>query len=465
MSDPLLSISPVDGRYQEQTAPLREWFSEFAYIHFRVRVEIAYLLFLSRRLGKPRPLTDAEQERLQRVADSFSLPEALRVHELESLTRHDVKALELFLREQFQAAGLHDLIPWIHFSLTSEDVNSTAQAWALLESRQRVILPALDLLLSRLTALAREHAALPMPARTHGQIAVPTTFGKEIAVFLARLQPLRRALADHRFQAHWSGAVGNFNAAVAAFPETDWPAFARDFLTSLGLEWHPCATQILPYENWLEYFSHLYRVNTVLLDLVQDLWRYISDGYLHLRVVQQEVGSSTMPQKVNPIDFENAEGNLGLANALIEHYQRKLPISRLQRDLSDSTVRRTFGVMFGHTLVAWQAILRGLERLQVQPTVMEQALEAHWEMVAEGAQTILRAAGYAEAYDWLKTLTRGQVLTPAAYQQWVESLPVAAEVKERLLSLSPKTFTGLAEQLARAVTDGRPPAHEPFDSH
>ncbi len=453
MSDPLLAVSPIDGRYLEQTASLREWFSEFAYIRLRIRVEIAYLLFLSRYLSKPRTLTATEQECLQKLADSFSLSEAQRVHELELLTRHDVKALELFLREQLQAVGLKDLIPWIHFSLTSEDVNSTAQAWALAESRQQVILPQLDLLLSRLATLAREHAALPMPARTHGQIAVPTTFGKEIAVFLARLQPLRQALANHRFQAHWSGAVGNFNAAVAAFPEIDWPTFAREFLASLGLEWHPCATQILPYENWLEYFSHLYRVNAVLLDLVQDLWRYISDGYLRLRVVQQEVGSSTMPQKVNPIDFENAEGNLGLANALIEYYQRKLPISRLQRDLSDSTVRRTFGVMFGHTLVAWQAILRGLDRLQTQPQVMEQTLESHWEMVAEGAQTILRAAGYAEAYDWLKALTRGQILTRAEYQQWVDSLPVTEDIRERLLSLSPLTFTGLAEHLARMVAN------------
>lgn len=453
MENTLFALSPLDGRYQEQTAPLREWFSEFAYFRFRLRVEIAYLIFLSEQLGKPRPLAPEERQRLEQIAEGFAPEDALRIQELERQTRHDVKALELFIRERLGAAALPDLIPWVHFGLTSEDVNSTAQALTLAASREKVLLPHLDLLLARLAELARTYAATPMPARTHGQIAVPTTFGKEMAVFRARLKPLREALARHVFQAHWSGAVGNFSAVVAAFPEVDWPAFSRALLASLGLELHPCATQILPYENWLEYFSHLYRINAILLDFVQDLWRYLSDGYLGLRVVTQEVGSSTMPQKVNPIDFENAEGNLGLANALLEHYQRKLPISRLQRDLSDSTVRRTFGVALGHTLVAWQAILRGLERLQVYPQVMTHILEEHWEMVAEGAQTLLRAAGYAEAYDWLKSLTRGRSLTCNAYLEWVESLPVESSLKERLRALSPQEFLGLSEQLARSIAD------------
>lgn len=456
MENALLALSPLDGRYQEQTAPLREWFSEFAYFRFRLRVEIAYLLFLNERLGKPRPLSSEERRRIQQIAEDFSPVDATYIQKLERQTRHDVKALEFFIRERLGAAALPDLIPWVHFGLTSEDVNSTAQAWTLAGSREKVLLPHLDLLLLHLTELSQIHAETPMPARTHGQIAVPTTFGKEMAVFVTRLKPLREALARHVFQAHWSGAVGNFNAVAVAFPEVDWPALARDFLASLGLELHPCATQILPYENWLEYFSHLYRVNAVLLDLVQDLWRYLSDGYLGLRVVKEEVGSSTMPQKVNPIDFENAEGNLGLANALLEHYQRKLPISRLQRDLSDSTVRRTFGVALGHTLVAWQAILRGLERLQVYPQVMARALEEHWEVVAEGAQTLLRAAGYAEAYDWLKSLTRGRSLTRDAYLEWVESLPVASSLKDRLRALSPHEFLGLSAWLARSTTDEEP---------
>nr|BAL54016.1 adenylosuccinate lyase [uncultured Chloroflexota bacterium] len=456
MENPLLALSPLDGRYQAQAMPLREWFSEFAYFRLRLRVEIAYLLFLNERLGRPRPLLDGERRQLEQIAESFSLADALRVQELERQTRHDVKALELFIRERLEAVGLSELIPWVHFGLTSEDVNSTAQALALAGSREKVLLPHLDLLLSRLADLARTCAAMPMPARTHGQIAVPTTFGKEIAVFLARLRPLRQALARHVFQAHWSGAVGNYNAVVAAFPEFDWVTFSRHFLASLNLEAHPCTTQILPYENWLEYFSHLQRLNGVLLDLVQDLWRYLSDGYLGLEVVRTEIGSSTMPQKVNPIDFENAEGNLGLANALIEHYQRKLPISRLQRDLSDSTVRRTFGVALGHTLVAWQAILRGLERLQVYPQVMGRALEEHWEVVAEGAQTLLRAAGYAAAYDWLKALTRGRSLTREAYLEWVESLPVDPPLKERLRALSPQEFLGLSPWLARSIADEVP---------
>ncbi|MFN3741842.1 MAG: adenylosuccinate lyase [Anaerolineales bacterium] len=453
MKNALLALSPLDGRYQEQTAPLREWFSEFAYFRFRLRVEIAYLLFLNERMRKPRPLSAEERRRIQQIAENFSLSDATRIQELERQTRHDVKALELFIRERLDAIAIPDLIPWVHFGLTSEDVNSTAQALTLAASRENVLLPSLDLLLVHLTELARTHAETLMPARTHGQIAVPTTFGKEMAVFVARLKPLREALARHVFQAHWSGAVGNFNAVVVAFPEVDWPAFSHDFLASLGLTPHPCTTQILPYENWLEYFSHLYRVNAVLLDLVQDLWRYISDGYLGLQVMMEEVGSSTMPQKVNPIDFENAEGNLGLANALIEHYQRKLPISRLQRDLSDSTVRRTFGVALGHTLVAWQAVLRGLERLRVYPHVMADVLEEHWEVVAEGAQTLLRAAGYAEAYDWLKALTRGRSLTRDAYLEWVESLPVEPSLKDRLRALSPQEFIGLSQQLAHSVAE------------
>jgi adenylosuccinate lyase len=451
MSDDLLALSPLDGRYTGETGSLRDSLSEFAFIRDRVRVEIAYFIALSHEAHLLRPLTSAELDLLKAVSDPFSLDEARRVKDLERTTRHDVKAIENFLRARLASTSLADSVEWLHFGLTSEDVNSVAQALALRDARDGVMLPALDQIIEHLTALVRAHSSTPMLARTHGQPAVPTTFGKELAVFLARLQRQRTTLASHRFEAKLTGAVGNFNAAVSAASQVDWLTFSGKFIRGLGLEPNLATTQILPYDNWVEYFNTLHLTNSILLGLTQDIWRYISDDYLKLKVVAGEVGSSTMPQKVNPIDFENAEGNLGLANALFEQFARKLPVSRLQRDLSDSTVRRTFGVALGHSLVAYASLARGLERAEANEAAMRSGLEAHWEVVAEGAQSVLRAAGVPEAYELLKSLTRGRDVTEKSYNEWIDGLKVDQAVKSKLRSLSPFTYIGLAEQIAESV--------------
>ena len=338
MSDALHSLSPLDGRYAELTAPLSAYFSEFAFLRDRVRVELDYL---ARSLcGRPGPcLVKSESNELDSIKSNFSTEDARAIQAHEHKTRHDVKAIEYFLQERLQNSSLADLLPWIHFGLTSEDTNNLAQAIALHDSLDNVMLPMLDNLLLDLKEFALRHRAVPMLARTHGQFAVPTTMGKEFAVYFDRLREVRNGMVLHRFEAKLTGAVGNFNALQAAAPETDWLAFSQEFITGYGLEPSLISTQILPYDNWIRYFDLLRLINAILIDFAQDAWRYISDGVLKQAVVEGEVGSSTMPQKVNPIDFENAEGNLGVANSLLIHYAQKLPVSRMQRDLSDSTVR------------------------------------------------------------------------------------------------------------------------------
>ena len=448
MSDELLALSPLDGRYIGETESLRDYFSEFAYIRGRVRVEIAYLIALSRDAHLVRDLTSTELDFLNTLADSFSLDEAHQSKDFERITRHDVKAVESFLRAKLAPTTLSDLLEFLHFGLTSEDVNNIAQAIALCDSRDKVILPALDKILYQLAKLIQKHTSTPMLARTHGQPAIPTTFGKEMAVFYTRLKKQHAVLASHRFEAKLNGAIGNFNALVSAAPQVDWIAFSQKFIRDLGLEPNPVTTQILPYDNWIEYFNALHLINFILIDFAQDMWRYISDDYLKLKVVASEVGSSTMPQKVNPIDFENAEGNLGIANALFEQYARKLPVSRLQRDLSDSTVRRTFGIALGHSLVAYASLAKALERVEANESAMRSELEAHWEVVAEGAQTILRAAGVSEAYDQLKSIARGKEITKETFNKWIEGLSVDKSAKKKLRALSPLSYLGLAEEIA-----------------
>jgi len=448
MSDDLLALSPLDGRYIAETESLREYLSEFALIRDRVRIETAYLIALSRDAHLIRDLTSAELDLLNTLSDSFSLDDAHQIKDLERTTRHDVKAAENFLRLQLAATTLSDLVEFLHFGLTSEDVNNIAQGVALRDSRYHIILPALDKILSPLADFIQKYAATPMLARTHGQVAVPTTFGKELAVFYARLKNQYKVLSSHRFEAKLTGAVGNFNALISAAPQVNWQKYAKNLLDQLGLESNLVTTQILPYDNWIEYFNTLHLVNSILIDFAQDMWQYISDDYLKLKVVASEVGSSTMPQKVNPIDFENAEGNLGVANALLEQYARKLPVSRLQRDLSDSTVRRTFGVAIGHSLVAYTSLAKALGRVEANESAMRAELEAHWEIVAEGAQTILRAAGVSEAYNQLKSLARGKEITKETFNQWIENLSVEESVKQKLCALSPLTYIGLAEDIA-----------------
>jgi adenylosuccinate lyase len=443
----LQALSPLDGRYARGTLGLREYWSEFALIRGRLRVEIEYLIALTNETPLARPLTAVEEGDLRKIAADFTPAEARHVKTIERVIRHDVKAVEYYLRDKLASTFMADLVAWLHLGLTSEDVNSIAQALALRDSRDAVLVPSLDVVLSRLVELAREYKRMPMLARTHGQPAVPTTLGKELAVFVGRLKKQRAILDAHPMEAKLTGAVGNFNALLAAAPQVDWPEFSVRFIRRLGLEPNLITTQILPYDNWVKYFDAVRLTNSILIDLAQDLWRYIGLDYFSLRVEACEVGSSTMPQKVNPIDFENAEGNLGIANALLAHYANKLPISRLQRDLTDSTVRRTFGVALGHTLVAYQSLARGLGRLEANEARLRADLAGHWEVGAEGAQTILRAAGMGEAYETLKELTRGKSLTAGEFQTWVETLPVEDQVKARLRSLSPFNYLGLAERL------------------
>ena len=438
----LHTLSPLDSRYENETASLRDYFSEFAYLRSRARLELDFLSALSK-TGLVRPLTDSERVLL----DSFTDDDARKIQEYEKTTKHDVKAIEYFLREKFP----DDLHPWIHFGLTSEDINNIAQAIALRDSRDRVLLPAFDRLITSLRDFTKKYRALPMLARTHGQPAVPTTLGKEIAVYLARLKKCRDEIANHKFEAKLTGAVGNFNALHAAAPQEDWISFTENFIHKLGLEQNIVTTQILPYDNWVRYFDSLKLINSILADYAQDLWRYISEGFIKQAVIEGEVGSSTMPQKVNPINFENGEGNLGVANALLTHYGQKLPVSRLQRDLSDSTVRRTFGVALGHTLLAWINIRRGMSRIEADQEKIKLDLDSHWEVISEGAQTILRAAGRSAAYESLKSEMQGRMLNESGYRLWVEALDIDEETRERLISLSPESYIGLAVQIVDRV--------------
>jgi adenylosuccinate lyase len=443
-------LSPLDGRYAETTAPLRDHFSEFAFLRDRVRVELNFLPALSK-TGLVRPLSESESANLKSVLENFSDADAELILEYERKTRHDVKAIEYFIQSKLQGTSLEDLIPWIHFGLTSEDTNSIGQAIALKESRDKVILPNLQLLITNLSDFALKYKSVPMLARTHGQFAVPTTLGKEFAVYIARLKKTRDEIAEHKFEAKLTGAVGNFNALQATVPNVDWIAFSKVVVSSFGLEPNLLTTQILPYDNWVRYFDLIRLTNSILIDFAQDVWRYISDGYLKQAVVAGEVGSSTMPQKVNPIDFENAEGNLGVANSLFNHYAQKLTISRLQRDLSDSTVRRTFGTALGHSLLAWTNFQRGLKRIAPDEEKLKTELNAHWEVVSEGAQTILRAAGKPDAYESLKEQTRGRVLTESEYKAWCDSIDVDDVTREKLKSLSPESYIGLAIELTNLV--------------
>jgi len=449
--NPLDLLSPLDGRYAVETSPLREHFSEFAFLRARARIELDYLRALSK-IGLVRPLSDSESAQLDSIKSNFSPADAESIRAYERETRHDIKAIEYFLRDKLKDTSFNDFLPWLHYGLTSEDVNNIAQAVSLRDSRDLVLLPAFDLILEKILEFAKAHRALPMLGRTHGQPAVPTTLGKEFAIYLARLKKSRDEIVAHRFEAKLTGAVGNYNALQAATPQVDWISFSAEFIQSYDLVPNFATNQILPYDNWLRYFDSLRMANSILIDFSQDIWRYISDGYLEQAVVEGEVGSSTMPQKVNPIDFENAEGNLGLANALLTHYSQKLPVARLQRDLSDSTVRRTFGVALGHTLLAWVNLVRGMQRISPNEQNLKADLDEHWEIISEGAQTILRTVGRVDAYESLKQQTRGQVVTESSYKSWVDTLDVDDSTRTKLRALSPSTYLGLAVELTDRIT-------------
>jgi len=453
-STPLSALSPLDGRYHKQLEPLAAILSEAGLIRARVRVEVEWLLALGEEPGieEVAQFSRASIEALRSLVAGFSEADAERVKAIEATTNHDVKAIEYWLREKF--AGRPDLeraAEFIHFACTSEDINNLAYALMLSEARDWVILPVIDMLTEALVAMSHAHAALPMLARTHGQPASPTTLGKEMANFVHRLRRARESVAAVTLTAKINGAVGNYNAHLIAYPDVDWETFARRFVESLGLKFNPYTIQIEPHDGIAELCDALARLNTILIDFNRDVWGYISLGYFRQRVVAGEVGSSTMPHKVNPIDFENSEGNLGLANALLRHLAEKLPISRWQRDLTDSTVLRNVGVALGHSLLAYNACLRGVAKLEADAAHIAEDLDANWEVLAEAVQTVMRRYGVAGAYEQLKDLTRGKRLTRDTLAALIRSLPIPQTERERLLALTPATYTGRAADLARRI--------------
>ncbi|MEK7509686.1 MAG: adenylosuccinate lyase [Patescibacteria group bacterium] len=459
--EPLTTVSSVDGRYHAQTEPLAKYFSEYALMHKRCVVECEYLIALSenRKTGM-RALSTKEKEMLREIAD-ISLDDARVVKKIEKegyrgipATNHDVKAVEYYLKSKFKGTSLEDAAEWVHFGLTSEDINSVAYGFALRSALGEVILPALEEIRAELAALARAHAATPMLARTHGQPASPTTFGKEMRVFERRLAWQYDGLRRSIILVKYGGATGNWNAHTIAASGVDWPVFARKFVSRLNKDWgiklelNEMTTQIEPHDTYAELFDALRRINTIFIDFSQDMWRYISDGWIIQVPKKGEVGSSAMPHKVNPIDFENAEGNFGVANALFEHFSRKLPISRLQRDLSDSTVERAFGTAFAHSLIGYQSLVRGLGKIAVNEKAMLDVLMAHPEVLAEAFQTVLRREGVAVPYEKLKELTRGRQVTLEDFSAFIDGLDVGSKIKEKLKKLRPESYIGLATEIA-----------------
>jgi adenylosuccinate lyase len=450
----LNAISPIDGRYADKSAELRPLFSERGLIRQRVRVEALWLKALAAESGivELQGLPAEALSVLDALAAEVTDADAAEVKRIERETNHDVKAVEYFVKSKLDAVpAWRSRREFVHFACTSEDINNLSYALMLKEARDQVLLGRLDALIQRLRTLAHANAAVPMMSRTHGQPATPTTLGKEIANFAYRLQRQRTRFASVAIEGKINGAVGNFNAHLVAYPNVDWASLGRHFVESLGLVWNPYTTQIEPHDWNAEYFDALARINTVLIDLCRDMWSYISIGYFKQRVVAGEVGSSTMPHKVNPIDFENGEGNLGIANALLRFLADKLPVSRWQRDLTDSTVMRNVGVGAAHSLIAWKSIERGLDRVDVDQTRLAEDLDANWELLAEPIQTVMRRYAVENAYEQLKALTRGQRVTPASLREFVNQLTIPAEAKEALLKLSPASYTGLAERLARDV--------------
>ncbi|WP_347259722.1 adenylosuccinate lyase [Rudaea sp.] len=448
----LTALSPLDGRYAAKVENLRPIFSEYGLMQRRVLVEVRWLQALAdeKAIVEVAPFSAAARAKLQAVADAFATIDGERVKDIERTTNHDVKAIEYFIKEKIGAdAELAKAKEFVHFACTSEDINNLAYALMLRDARDGVLLPALDGVIAKLRELAHANAALPMLSRTHGQTATPTTLGKELANVVARLERQHRQIANVEILGKINGAVGNYNAHVISYPEVDWPALSQRFVESLGLTFNAWTTQIEPHDFVAELGDAVRRANVILIDLCRDVWAYISLGYFKQALKAGEVGSSTMPHKVNPIDFENAEGNLGVANALFGHFAEKLPISRWQRDLTDSTVLRTLGTAFGHTQIALDSLLRGLGKLNVDPARLAADLDASWEVLAEAVQTVMRRHGLPEPYEQLKALTRGQGITRESMREFIAGLALPDADKQRLLALTPASYIGLAETLAR----------------
>jgi adenylosuccinate lyase len=450
---PLTAISPLDGRYQSKLTELRSITSEFGLIYFRIVVEVRWLIHLAElpELKEVAPLNNREMEYLLAIMDNFSEQDAAEVKKIEQTTNHDVKAVEYFLAEKLKAhSSLAQHVPFLHFSCTSEDVNNLAYGLMLKVTRDTRLLPMINQLMNQLTDFSKQHASLPILSRTHGQTATPTTLGKEVLNVVYRLQRQYTQLTACSILGKFNGAVGNFNAHQSAYPNLNWPDIGEQFVKGLGLEWNPLTTQIEPHDYLAEILQNLMRLNTILIDFCRDTWSYISIGYYNQKSLGNEVGSSTMPHKVNPIDFENAEGNLGLANALADHLANKLPISRWQRDLTDSTVLRNLGAIAGYSLIAYQALQKGLSKINPNESRILDDLNNSWEVLAEPIQTVMRRYGVADAYEKLKALTRGKIIDQAAIRSFVETLSIPDEAKQQLSNLTPMNYTGYAKALTDA---------------
>lgn len=450
----LKAISPADGRYSEKVNDLRNIFSEYGLIRYRVLVEIRWLQCLADEPSVPElaPLSSVMKDVLNHIVDDFSIDDAEHVKKIEATTNHDVKAVEYFIREKLgdgpETQGLKD---FLHFACTSEDINNLSYALMLRAARSDILIPQMRDLRSKLSTLAKENADLAMLSRTHGQTASPTTLGKELANVVARLDRTQKQFANIEILGKFNGAVGNYNAHVIAYPDADWPAIAHRFVESLGIDPNPYTTQIEPHDWTAEYSHALMRYNTILIDFSRDIWAYISLGYFKQNVAKNEVGSSTMPHKVNPIDFENAEGNFGMANAMLGHFAEKLPISRWQRDLTDSTVQRNLGSAVAHIVIALQSLLKGVGKLQVNADAINADVSQAWEVLAEAVQTIMRRYGIPEPYEKLKALTRGQAVTKEVLLEFIKTLDIPDAEIERLLALTPESYVGLAAQQARDI--------------
>ena len=451
---PITALSPLDGRYESKVSALRGHFSEFGLIRNRVKVEVEWLKALAAEpaLAEIAPFSAATVAELDDVIAAFSVADGEAVKAIEATTNHDVKAMEYWLKERLgHNVEVMKVTEFIHFGCTSEDINNVSHALMLRDGRDTVLLPALDKIIDRLVELAHQLADLPMLARTHGQPASPTTLGKEMANVVYRLRRVRKSIASVELTAKFNGAVGNYNAHLSAYPEFDWEGFNGRFVESLGLAFNPYTIQIEPHDAMAELFDATARANTIVLDICRDIWMYISLGYFKQKLKAGEIGSSTMPHKVNPIDFENAEGNLGLANSVLRHLADKLPVSRMQRDLTDSTVLRNMGVAFGYAVLAYDSCLRGLGKLEAEPARLAADLDACWEVLAEPIQTVMRRYGIENPYEQLKELTRGKGITKEALQEFIGTLAIPEAEKARLMQMTPGSYTGKAAELARRI--------------
>ena len=449
MSEPLKAISPLDGRYSKNTENLSDYFSEHALIKYRTKVEIEYLIALSieKEIQELKPFSEKDKEKLRKIYTSFNIDDSKRVKAIEVATNHDVKAVEYFIREKLEKINKKRLFPWIHFALTSEDINNLSYSLMWQEAFKKEFLPKLNEVIKKLKTISKQFANTPMLSLTHGQSATPTTFGKEIKVFIHRLNRQSSQMKKHTLLGKFSGATGTWAAHSIAYPKVDWLQFTRKLVSSLGLEPNLITTQIEPHDSIVESYHSIIRSNNILTDLCRDIWSYVSRGVLKQKKIPGEVGSSTMPHKINPIQFENAEGNLGLATAIFDHLSNKLPISRMQRDLTDSTTLRNQGVAMGYSYLACKNILKGLARITVDKTKMKTELNSHWEVLAEAIQTILRKTGSDNAYEQLKNMTQGTEITQSTIVEFVKLLHIPKEEKDKLITLTPQDYIGIAPKL------------------